>query len=358
MNLNKSDYRTLNLFFQERGTKRLDLQTRDLKFLEAMYDMRYVTVPHLTCLYPTVEATTINPNSQFRGGQEAIRKRLIKLKQHGYVDQLSYQLRRPNEPAIYILSQEGARALADYADYSYNQVMAQVRYVRKYLIDKRNQNKNYFINHRLGINAFRVALYAALKNHETADFERDDNKQPKWMEPTLRDRKLDLKISVTCDLEDIPKFVRPALRLGETKTKISRAPDALFILNLNGHKIGCLYEKDKGTEKHSVIAAKLFCYHQWYKRKGHEKLFGTPHLRVLLETESDLRVRNMIDKAALKVRQVKNKQTGELVPTGSGIFWFTATENISLEKPASILQDIWTVGHVNHLTEQHSLLDI
>ncbi|NIP26345.1 MAG: hypothetical protein GWO38_21600, partial [Phycisphaerae bacterium] len=77
-------------------------------------------------------------------------------------------------------------------------------------------------------------------------------------------------------------------------TKITRNPDAMFILNLGGRRWGYLYEKDKGTESHAVIAAKLLCYLEWYKRGLHKRVFGTKDLRILIETESNKRVSNML----------------------------------------------------------------
>ena len=64
------------------------------------------------------------------------------------------------------------------------------------------------------------------------------------------------------------------------------------------------------------------------------------------------RLENMIQKAALPTRIVNGQKTGK------GIFWFTTTDNIALEKPAKILEPIWTVGHINRQHERHSLLEI
>ena len=59
----------------------------------------------------------------------------------------------------------------------------------------------------------------------------------------------------------------------------------------------------------------------------------------------------MIELAALPIKIVKGE------PTGAGIFWFTTQESITLEDPAQILAPIWTVGHVKHRQEKHSLID-
>ena len=105
--------------------------------------------------------------------------------------------------------------------------------------------------------------------------------------------------------------------------------------------VGVLYEKDRGTESHHVIAAKLVCYLHWYKQHLHEELFRTNQLRILIETENQTRLENMIEKAALPTRMVKGQKTGK------GIFWFTTKDNITLQDPSKILEPIWTVGHIN-----------
>jgi len=43
---------------------------------------------------------------------------------------------------------------------------------------------------------------------------------------------------------------------------------------------------------------------------------------------------------------------------GSGIFWFTIENNISLENPDRILEPIWTIGHVRYVMEKYSIIEV
>jgi len=323
--------------------KRIEIQERDLDILDSVLGMRYVTVEHIAVLFPSpVAAPVINPRGAFRGGVEAIAKRLRKLAQSDYLFRIGSDIRRPHEPAVYTLGEESVKLLSERRGYDPALIDDQLRAVRKYLAS-RSDNKHFNIEHRLGINTFRVALAVALRGHPTADWLYHENGSPFWVEPTARNG---LTASVTVNTADIPTTTKQYLRPTESTHTITRAPDAFFILNLTGHRVGYLYEKDLGTEAHAVIAAKLLCYYHWYKQGLHQRVFGTKHLRVLIETESTQRVENMIQWGAFKVKE-----------NGAGIFWFTTTDHIALNSPHTILDPIWTVGHRQYLLEKHSLIE-
>ena len=42
---------------------------------------------------------------------------------------------------------------------------------------------------------------------------------------------------------------------------------------------------------------------------------------------------------------------------GSGLFLFTTQDHIDIHKPEKVLDQIWTVGHKDHLEEKQSILD-
>jgi len=88
------------------------------------------------------------------------------------------------------------------------------------------------------------------------------------------------------------------------------------------------------------MATKLLCYFKWWQSKQHHQLFGTKHLKVLVETETERRLKNMIDQAGLKINHGK----------GSRIFWFTTTDQISLDNPANLLNPIWLIGQQDEYT--------
>jgi hypothetical protein len=323
--------------------KRIEIQERDLNILEAILGMRYVTVDHIATLFAsTPSAPVINPRGTFRGGAEAIAKRLGKLAQFGYLSRIGFPIRRPIEPTVYTLGDESVKALAEQRGYDPALVDDQIRLVRKHLAS-RSDSKHFNIEHRLGINTFRVALAVALRGHPAADWLYHENNSPYWVEPTNSNG---LAVRVTVATEDIPAVAKGYLKPTARTHTITRAPDAFFILNLSGHRVGFLYEKDRGTEAHGVIAAKLACYYHWYKQQLHRQVFGTKHLRVLIETESAPRIENMIAWGAFKVKD-----------TGVGIFWFTTADHITLDNPGRILDPIWTIGHRQYLHETHSLIE-
>lgn len=326
------------------------LQPRDVNIFRTLYQRRYLTVAHLALLCPSPAPTKIiNPQGQSRGGQEALRKRFIKLKRYGFLGQVSYQIRRPNEPTVFYLEEEGARELALKGLYPFDQLMKQVRYIRKTLTGRRTQNKYFFLNHELELNAFYAALWSVLRTHPRAEWDSQDETNPSWLQPNVQNN---FKIRVEMKKTDVPEKLRRRLPGLSTKVQLVKAPDAVFTLRVTDdqgrqHRIGFLYEKDKGTETHSRIATKLLCYWQWYKQGLHEKFFGTRQLRVLIETESEQRIENMIRRAV-----------GTIKPQGSALFWFTTRANISLANPTKLLEPIWQVAHANLLKDQHSLLEI
>jgi len=323
--------------------KRIEIQERDVDILQAILAMRYVTADHMATLFPsTTAAPVINPGGTFRGGAEAIAKRLGKLAQFGYLFRIGSDIRRPHEPAVYTLGEESVKLLSEQRGYDAALIDDQLRMVRKYLAS-RSDNKHFNIEHRLGINSFRIALAIALRGHPDADWLYHENGSPFWVEPTSSNG---LTVSVTVKTQDIPTIAKQYLKPTESTHTITRAPDAFFILDLNGHHIGYLYEKDRGTEAHAVIAAKLTCYYHWYRQQLNRNVFGTKHLRVLIETESTQRIENMIQWGAFKVKD-----------TGAGIFWFTTTDAITLENPHRVLEPIWTIGHRDHVQNKHSLIE-
>jgi len=107
------------------------------------------------------------------------------------------------------------------------------------------------------------------------------------------------------------------------QVKIVREPDSLFAFELNGQRVGFLYEKDRQREGLDIIAAKMFAYLEWFRQGYHRRFFGSPYLRVLFETETEEHMQKMIDTSLKK-----------MVPAGSPIFWFTTKDNVRLENPA------------------------
>ena len=327
---------------------RVELQPRDLDMLAAIFDLRYATVQQIAALFPS-EASHMVIRGQFRGGAESIARRLAKLAKHGYLRRLGLLHRLSHEAYVYTLDKRGAQTLENERGFDAQALKDGLAYVQKYLGSR--SDKRPYLAHRLGINTFRIALVSALRGHAKADWLCTEKELPYWVEPHTRDE----TFRVTIKRTDIPAVTK--LRLYKPTHTLSRAPDALFILRPDRnskHSTGFIYEKDRGTEALSRVARKLLCYYHWHKQKLHHQTFATEHLRVLVETESAARVKNMIERLAF-----------EFGKHGSGIFWFTTTDQVTLDNPQGVLDNIWVIGHRNHfdpgkpLTEQtkHNLLE-
>ena len=253
---------------------RVDLQERDLDILETIAELRFATVPQITKLFPSTEIKIINPKGEFRQGAKAIANRLSKMAQrkHYYIRRVGYPHRLGSEPSVYTLEGKGVRALARHRGYDFPELFEQVAYIQKYFTPP--SNKVLFLEHRLGINNFRVTLTLALRKHPTAGWHFADDKTPYWLEPRpvrVQNKILEQPIEATVN--------------GRV---MGRIPDALFILKPETdkrHTIAYIYEKDRGTEKHETVYKKLQCYH-WHQQKKHHKMLGTKSLRVLIETEN------------------------------------------------------------------------
>jgi len=324
---------------------RIDLQERDLDIFETIADLRFATVNHLAALFPSTNQKLINPNAEFKAGSKAIANRLSKLARQKmgqtYLQRIGYPYRLGTQPSVYTLEEKAARTLADHRGYDLSELIRQIRYTQKYFGSK--SAKQFFLEHRLGINDFRVALLVALRQHPKVDWLRDENQIPYWIEPATKDEQT---ITVIPTREDIPTINNRLIT--KPNHKLHRTPDATFILNLEqDHTIAYIYERDRGTETHSRVATKLLCYFKWWQSKQHHQLFGTKHLKVLVETENELRLKNMIEQAALKINHNK----------GSGLFYFTTTDQVNLDDPAHLLDPIWIIGQDKEYNPNKSLAD-
>ena len=204
---------------------RVELQLRDLDMLAAIFDLRYATVQQVATLFPS-EASHMVIRGQFRGGAEAIARRLAKLAKHGYLSRLGPPHRLSHEAHVYALHKRGAQALESERGFDAQILNEELAYVRKYLSSRSDKRPN--LQHRLGINTFRIVLISALRGHTKADWVCTEEGHPYWFEPHTRDK----TFRVTIKRTDIPAVTK--LRLYKPTHTLTRAPDALFILRPAG----------------------------------------------------------------------------------------------------------------------------
>lgn len=342
-------------------TKRIIIQPRDIAMLDAVFRLGYATDRQIAVLFPSRKRKMVNLNGVWREGARRITLRLGELKRAGYLESPesvmgsgnARRIRLPNEPALYFIGKAAVPLLAVHRGYDPGELSQQERELRKYFKSKRD-NKFLYIEHRKGINDFRVALARALSGHPYAKWAHDGQGRPFWLEPRrIRNDKLKSlkKIRVTLRRDQLPAHVKNYLRPEKDEIETAHEPDAIFILQIGDHKIGFLYEKDRGTIKHTRLAVKLYSYYQWYRQGLHEKHLGVRQLRVLIETSSWVRLENIIARAVLPVRMVGGEEVG------SGLFWLATSENIRLDRPESILEPIWMLGCKNLACDRVSMID-
>ena len=323
--------------------KGLQIQPRDLDILEAVAEMRFVTVQQMAVLYPSSHADNV-VQGEFRGGLAGLEKRIRKLAADGYLKRLwpaSAEKERP--PPVFFLGPASVAALATDRSYKPDQVKKLLRANSKYFASK-STTKQLYIEHRLGINTFHITLAVALRDHPTTDWYKTRSGSSFWLEPLAKDSPA--KVTVTVKKNAIPEYVKGRIKATGVQVKITRQPDALFALELNGQRVGFLYEKDRQKEQLDTIAAKMFTYLEWYKQDHHQNLFGSSYLRVLFETETEKHMHNMINISLKKV-----------APAGSSLFWFTTKDNVTLDNPANVLKPIWIIGHSAYSKNRHSLIE-
>jgi len=319
--------------------RRVEIQERDRDFFATMFEYgNFINARQLTLLFPNPDARLINPRGVSRQGEEGIKRRLIILKRAGYIGLIGapYYLYFPTDKAA------GELAAKRRDTWRLDYLLSQTTKLEKYL--ETDTEKDFFLRHRQGINHFHTCLTLALRRPTPADWYYDDG-LPFWLErKEEKDGKKILSHPIQIDVSSavIPQYLRKQFPQSyQGRVRLGRTPDAEFMLmpdKNSDHKIAFIYEYDRGTEDHDVVTAKLFTYYQFHLNNLHYDLYGTKHLRVLVESGSrktDQRLRRMIEGLCTAINK----------PQGSGLFRFTTSDKIDLNRPQSIFEPIWTSGH-------------
>ena len=132
-------------------------------------------------------------------------------------------MRLGTQPSVYTIDEKAGRVLADQRGYDLSDLLKQVKRNEKYF--GTTSYKQFFLDHRLGMNDYRVALIVALRQDQEADSLRDENQIPYWIEPTSVE---DQKITVIPTREDIPTINHRLIT--RPNHKLSRTPDATLLL--------------------------------------------------------------------------------------------------------------------------------
>jgi hypothetical protein len=308
--------------------------------------LTYATQEQLSTLIPPAEKKLVRAGAIWRDGAKGLTNRLGKLVRHNYLIKVGYPYRKTTEPPVYSLDEKACSALAQERGVDPDEMIKKVDNIHKYL--KTTTNKHYAIEHRLGINNFYIVLSLAMRNNKRIKFT-EDEEGIFWTENESAGFKAKIKdMPPVVKNKILSKYPRDNRHLIVTED-LYRKPDAIFCLDIDGQRVGFLFELDIGSQGSGEVATKLYCYYKWWKDKEKvKKQFGTNHLRVLFVIKNTKVMRNSrIKKSALPITNGH----------GSGLFWFTTQDHIDIHNPRKVLDPIWTVGHKNHLEELHNLLD-
>ena len=274
----------------------LRLQERDREILFLVYDYRFLTSHQIMRLL----------SSQSKN----ILLRLQKLYHNGYLDRLKIS---DNSPIVYALGNKGADELTLHTE------------IDRGKIDwskKNSEAKSIHLNHTLMISNFKATLTLALHG-------------------------LDIKISLwqrEGEMKDKIIYYEEDNKGNEKKIHGSIFPDALFTLvdkEINGAHF--FLEADRSTMTNKRFFKKMRAYFKYWKNKQCEEKQGIEIFKVLTICKTESRMKNLLS----VTRSADDRQTG------SGMFLFTSEERFNIEKPKTILHQIWHTSKDNSL---HSLL--
>lgn len=273
--------------FQDKG--------RDLEILKYIYEHRFLQT------HQVQQLTT--------GSDQVISRRLQKLSEYGYLDEIKTALHEKN---IYALGNNGADALTESTGID----RGKINWQRKNL-----EVRNAYVNHTLMIANFRIALALALEGTGT--------ELCRW-------------IPESAEIKDKVK-----VRMGSRMETVPVNPDAYIILKEIGEEAytNFFLEADQGTMDNPRFLRKLQAYWAFYRQERHKEKFEIDGFRVLTICKSRKRADNL-RRTAKKADDNKK---------GSRMFWFASEERYNSEEPATILKSIWQTPKddtVHHLLEE------
>lgn len=242
-----------------------------------------------------------------------VRERLESLWRSRYLDQLELPMFISEEspPAVYILARDGKRVLVAYAGLDPSAIT----------IVSGRRNYLFLLHHTLKRNDFRATLYAACREKPGMRF-------LFW--------KQDKEVGDSILLRNP----------GRESLRIPLVPDGFFGLETPWGAMSAFVEIDRGTTGLKRFLLKQRGYFQWWSDQEHLSKYGFKNFRILTVTTTTKRLEHL----RLATLRVKASQQG------SGIFWFTTFDQISLDDPESIFRPIWRRAKAAN-GELHPLID-
>jgi len=162
------------------------------------------------------------------------------------------------------------------------------------------------IRHRLLVSHIRAVITPACRNHP------------------------ELKLLTWKEGRAIQDAVEIAVPIGYERVPV--AADGFFSLGLQESRANYMVEADRGTSTVKRFTTKLQGFAAWHRQQRHKTKLGITSFRVLTVTSSDERLEHLVV-SARQVCDVKDR---------GRMFLFTTEKELSLSKPDTMLNKIWT----------------
>jgi hypothetical protein len=275
---------------------RMKITDRDIDIVNAVSELRFATARQV--------ALMIDANLQ------SARIRLYLLWQNRLLDRVDLPLfvGEGSPPAIYVVGLYGRRLIAEQLG------------IEPGKISRVDSSRNYYflLHHTLRRNDFRAVMHAACR-------ERPDLKLLFWQQ----DRRVGDTVFIANGRGN--------------HVRVPLVPDGYLCIQTPRGNMCAYVEIDRGTIGHRKFLRKQRGYYEWWKKKRYVEKYGIKNFRILTITTNDRRMGNLI------------RTTIKASDTGSGFFWFTTFDRISLENPASVFEPIWFRA-VRNYTEPSPLI--
>lgn len=282
----------------------LTLQERDIEIIKLVHEYRFLNSKQIQALV--------------QGSDQVILRRLRKLFHHGYLDRPVGQIIFSNpimgpEKMVYALGDKGADLMAEWFGIDRGKVIWK---------EKNREVRERYIQHTLLVSKFRACLSIALRNIPNVSL-------LFWQRENVQEFK---------------EYVYDTK--GSRKKRLTVVPDGFFGIEDAGGRMYFFLEADRSTMTAARFLNKMQAYWLWWRQGGSRKRFGIENFRVLTLTVSKRRRDNL----------VKRTQGADEAGAGSYMFWFADSNDINLDAPLTILQNIWKTAAVGD-ERMHSLLE-
>ena len=306
------------------------LQARDIDIFDWVYKFRFLTAYQIAGLVEAVEEKTADPNYQFKGGQEAVLKRVARLQQAGYLNAITKVFHKH----IYTLGPKAIDALVLERGIE--------REASQRVIEQKKRGDKH-IAHSLLIAEFGATLALACK-------ETDEVKLITWL-PESNERQLELEIPAS-QLTDVIKKWQTGGEL-----KLTKKPDAIFGLEDKQGKMFFVLEADRGTMTSDRFLKKMVTYYYFLAQDKFKQWSLDKFIHPEGKPIKNFRVITYTVTQQWQETLIKNSLLVNPEHSGSRMFWFTNQALVNPERPASIFEPIFSIAQISELNHTYSILE-